>query len=123
MAIKPNPTRDAILDQLLRHPTIRLHPQETPPSGRQYICAFQCPNGRTLALDKSAMSKQPIWIPDDPRARAMIAGQGLAFDVYPPEKGRNSNLKFSEFRDKAVLRAYPTTVRDALSLAEALAAL
>ncbi|MBZ9939434.1 hypothetical protein LB518_24320 [Mesorhizobium sp. BR1-1-16] len=122
--VPANPTRDAILAAMAAHPSFRAHPSETKKGGTKYVAAFRARNARTLAFDKAAASKQPIWMVDEPAVRALLETLRVSFDYYPPDKGRNSNLaKLSEFEARGLLRAFPNTQNEAIEIAEGVASL
>jgi hypothetical protein len=100
------------------------HPAESEPDGTKYVSAFLGRNGRVVAFDKAVASKQPMWMLDEPRMRKLLDGLGIPFDGYPPEKGRNSNLKkLPEFKNQALLRAFPRTEGEAMAIVEGVAEL
>jgi hypothetical protein len=106
--VPANQLRDAILSWMKSHPFFVQHPAETKADGTKYVSAFRGKNGRVFAFDKAAESKFPIWMLDEPPMRELLDRLGVPFDCYPPERGRNSNLKkLPEFKDKALLRAFP----------------
>lgn len=119
--IPKNPTRDAILARLRSQADVEAHPDQKNAAGTKYISAFICRNGSAFAIDKMSASKQPIWFLDNPRMRSTLDAAGIAYDFYPPEKGRNSNLhKIPGFKKGALLRAYPETADDAALIISAL---
>lgn len=112
--ISSNTLRDAILRSIRVHSFFVQHPAETAADGTKYVSAFLGKNGRVVAFDKAAASKQPMWMLDEPPMRQLLDDLGIPFDGYPPEKGRNSNLKkLPEFKDKALLRAFLRTESEA----------
>ena len=124
LPVPNNHIRDAILVAMVAHPSFRPHPAETKKGGTKYIAAFSARNGRALAFDKAVASKQPIWMVDEPAVRALLERLRVSFDYYPPDKGRNSNLsKVSEFEAQSLLRAFPSTVAEAIAIAEGVARL
>jgi hypothetical protein len=115
--IPPNPVRDAILSSMGAHWLFVQHPAESAADGTKYVSAFLGRNGRVIAFDKAVATKQPMWLRDEPRVREQLEKWGIPFDYYPPEKGRNSNLsKVSEFKGQALLRVFPTTEDQAMTL-------
>jgi hypothetical protein len=117
--IPPNPVRDAILSSMESHTFFVKHPAETKADGTKYVSAFLGKNGRAIAFDKAVASKHPMWMLDEPRMRELLDSLGVPFDGYPPERGRNSNLKkLSEFKDEALLRAFPRTEGEAMAIVE-----
>lgn len=122
--IPPNPLRDAILSWMRAQPFFVQHPAETTAEGTKYISAFLGRNRRAIAFDKAVASKQPIWLRDEPRVRELLDNLRIPFDGYPPEKGRNSNLKkLPEFNDQALVRAFPRTQGEAMAIVEGVAEL
>jgi hypothetical protein len=122
--IPANPVRDAILSSMKAHPFFVQHPAESEPDGTKYVSAFLGRNGRVVAFDKAVASKQPMWLRDEPRVRELLDRLGIPFDGYPPEKGRNSNLKkLAEFKDQALLRAFPRTEGEAMAIIKRIAEL
>lgn len=122
--VPPNPVRDAILGSINAHAFFVQHPAETEADGTKYVSAFLGKNARVIAFDKAVASKQPMWIRDEPRVRELLERLRLAYDPYPPAKGRNSNLKkFPEFKGQALLRAFPRTEGEAMSIIEGVAQL
>jgi hypothetical protein len=78
-------------------------------------------DGAAFAIDKMSASKQPIWLLDRPALRSMLDNAGIAFEIYPPERGRNSNIhKLSGFKEGALLRVYPETVDEAVFVVDLL---
>ena len=117
-----NPVRDAILSSMKSHMFFEEHPAETKADGTKYVSAFLGRNGRVVAFDKAVASKQPVWMLDDRRVRNLLDSLGIPFNSYPAEKGRNSNLeKLPEFKDQALLRAFPRTEGEAMAIVEGLA--
>lgn len=117
--IPSNPIRDAILSAMKTHRFFVPHPAETKANGTKYVSAFLGKNGRAIAFDKAAASKQPMWVRDEPRVRELLDSLRISFDGYPPEKGRNSNLKkLPEFKGNALLRAFPRTESEAMAIVE-----
>ena len=115
--IPPNPVRDAILSSMRAHWFFVQHSAESAADGTKYVSAFLGKNGRVIAFDKAAKTKQPMWLRDEPRVREQLEKLGLPFDYYPPEKGRNSNLsKLPEFKGQAILRIFPATEDQAMAL-------
>lgn len=122
--IPPNPVRDAILSSMKSHTLFVRHPAETKVDGTKYVSAFLGKNGRAIAFDKAVASEQPMWMLDEPRTRKLLDSLGVSFDVYPPEEGRNSNLKkLAEFKGQALLRAFPRTEGEAMAIVEGIAQL
>jgi hypothetical protein len=120
--IPSNPLRDAILSSMKAHTFFVQHPAETQVDGTKYVSAFLGKNGRAIAFDKAAASKQPMWMLDEPQMRKLLGSLEVRFDDYPPAKSRNSNLKrLPELRDKAVLRAFPQTEGEAMAIVEGVA--
>lgn len=120
--VPPNPVRDAVLASVKVHTFFVQHPAEKEPFGTKYVSAFRGKNGRAIAFDKAAASKQPLWLRDEPRARALLESLHIEFDAYPAESGRNSNLKkLPEFERQALLRAFPQTEREAMAIVEGVA--
>jgi hypothetical protein len=117
-----NPVRDAILSSMQTQTFFVKHPAETKADGTKYVSAFLGKNGRAIAFDKAVASKQPMWMLDEPRMRELLDSLGVPFDGYPPEKGRNSNLKkLPEFKGQALLRAFPRTEGEAMAIVEGVA--
>ena len=114
-----NVTRDAMLASIKRHGSFRSHPSQSSEEGTKYISGFLCKNGRAIAVDKTAANKQPIWMQDEPSARHLLERLGIQYDYYAADRGRNSNLKkFVEFKEQALLRAFPNTVEEGLAIAD-----
>jgi hypothetical protein len=117
--IPPNPVRDAILNSMRVHWFFVQHPSEGRSDGTKYVSAFLGRNGRVIAFDKAVATKQPVWLCDEPRMREALEKLELPFDVYRPEQGRNSNLsKLPEFKDRALLRTFPRSEDQAMTLVE-----
>jgi hypothetical protein len=122
--VPDNPTRDAILLTMAAHPYFGAHPSETKKGGTKYVAAFRALHGRAVAFDKAVATEQPIWMVDEPPVRALLARLRVAFDDYPPERGRNSNLsKIPEFEARHLLRAFPETKAVAIEIVQAIASL
>jgi hypothetical protein len=114
--IPPNPMHDAILSSMRAHSFFVQHPAETTAEGTKYNSAFRGRNGRVIAFDKAVASKQPMWLCDEPRVRELFDKLGIPFG-YPPEKGRNSNLKkLPEFNGQSLVRAFPRTQGEAMAI-------
>jgi len=101
------------------HPFFVQHPAETKADGTKYVSAFRGKNGRVFAFDKAVECKFPMWMSDEQWMRELLASLDVPFDCYPPERGRNSNLKkLPEFKDKALLRAFPQSESEAKTIIE-----
>jgi len=100
--------RDAILKLMKSHRFFVQHPAETRPDGTKYVAAFRGKNGRVVAFDKAVATKFPMWMLDETLMRELLDRLGVPYDCYPPERGRNSNLKkLAEFKSEALLRVFP----------------
>jgi len=105
-----NETRDGILLRIKQVAEISYH------SDTKYIAAFQL-SGVFFALDKTSVSKQPIWLVDRMDIRAYLDAEQVGYDIYPSDKGRNSNLyKLPNFKTGQLLRIYPETVEQAMAV-------
>lgn len=119
--VPKNVIRDVIIARIMTRADVEPHPDQAQLHGTKYISAFRAKCGKTFAIDKMSASKQPIWLLDSPRLRSDLHDFGIAYELYPPERGRNSNLhKLPGFKNGALLRAYPQTVEEALRVVEAL---
>jgi len=98
------------------------HPDQRSSQGTKYISAYETREGVTFAVDKMSESKQPIWFPDIVRLRDALHAARIHFEVYPPARGRNSNLhKLPGFKEDSLIRAYPVSVDEAMRIIELLA--
>jgi hypothetical protein len=112
-----NSLRDVILARLAAIGDVQPHPSQGNASGTKYISAFIRSNGTTFAVDKMSGSEQPIWLLDHPRLRSCLDAAAIEYEVYPPERGRNSNLhKLPNFKEGQLLRIYPQTLEEALEV-------
>jgi hypothetical protein len=92
--------------------------------GTKYVSAFRSGNGRAIAFDKTAATKQPIWLKDEAPVRELLDRLGVPFVYYPGDKGRNSNLnKFAEFAGQSLVRAFPETHAEAMAVVGSVALL
>jgi hypothetical protein len=115
--IRANPTRDLILAALNSHADLKIHPKEY--REIDYISAFISSNGRALALDKTAESKQTIWVNHEEYFDDMLLH--IKRDVYPPSRGRNADLhKLEGFKDGTLIRFFPIGVDQALQIVDVL---
>jgi hypothetical protein len=113
-----NPIRETLLASLKSHVSFRRHPPEK--KERLSISGFQTPSGITLALDKQAASKQPIWVRvADFHSHAL---PHIERKFYSPTDGRNSNLTIygGDFKDGHLMRLYPTTSAEAREIVDLL---
>ena len=105
-----NLTRDAILARISKQHDLQPHPDQRSTQGTKYISAFETRSGATFAVDKMSRSKQPIWFLDRDSLRNFLDKARIAYEVYPPARGRNSNLhKLPGFKEGSLIRAYPTS--------------
>lgn len=113
--IPSNATRDAIIARIAQRTDIQPHPDQRRLQGTKYISAFRTKRGTAFAIDKMSASKQPVWFIDAADLRSELDRAGIAYELYPAQRGRNSNLhKLSGFKSGALIRAYPETVDEAL---------
>ena len=119
--IPDNKTRDAVLARISARNDIQPHRDQRQLHGTKYISAFSTQRGTAFAVDKMSASKQPIWYLDGTRSRSFLDDAGIAYEVYPQERGRNHNLhKIPGFKDGALIRAYPETADEALRIVDSL---
>lgn len=105
-----NPICDGILFRIQQDNSIQPH------GDTKYISAFNL-GGVFFAIDKMSESKQPIWVVDRADLRAHLDADKVGYDIYPSDKGRNSNLwKLPNFKDGQLLRIYPETVEQAMTM-------
>lgn len=103
-----NPTRDAIEAEAARR--FRRHPER--PNPTQYMSIFVTRTGVPFAIDRSARSKQPIWVPAHLVASGLL--EDIARDHYPADRTRNSNLNVAGLRvGSELVRFYPRTAEEA----------
>ena len=111
-----NPTRDAMLARIEARPDVHPHESQKDAKGTKYLSAFTT-GGVTFAIDKMSTGKQPIWVLDRADLRAYLDAEKMAYDVYTPNMGRNSNLhKLPNFKTGQLLRIYPATVEQGVAV-------
>jgi hypothetical protein len=114
--ILANPVRDEIVARIGRHSDIQPHASEREAQGTKYISAYTI-GGVVFAVDKMSTSKQPIWVLDRVDLRSHLDAENVEYEIYPPERGRNSNLhKLPNFKSGQLLRVFPETVEQGLSI-------
>lgn len=116
-----NLIRDAILVQISRRGDLLPHPDQRSTQGTKYISAYETRTGATFAVDKMSGAKQPIWLLDRVSLRKSLDTARIAYDVYPPARGRNSNLhKLPGFKVGSLIRAYPASTEEAMQIIDML---
>lgn len=116
-----NPTCDAVIAQICARDDVKPHRDQPRLHGTKYISAFATKGGTAFAIDKMSESKQPIWFLDNSLLQSALEQAAIAYDLYPPERGRNSNLhKLPGFKGGSLIRAYPKTVEEALHIVDLL---
>ncbi|SLN77772.1 hypothetical protein [Oceanibacterium hippocampi] len=116
-----NLIRDAIIDRLSARADVDAHPCERRAGPTKYIAAFVNKRGTAFAVDLMSASKQPIWFLDRPELRSKLEAAGVDYELYPPKRGRNSNLhKIPGFKHGALIRAYPEDVDSAMRIVDML---
>jgi len=119
--VPSNPTRDAILDRIARRGDVLPHPDQRSTQGTKYISAYEARKGVAFAVDKMSGSKQPIWFLDIVPLRDALDTARIAYEVYPPARGRNSNLhKLPGFKEGSLIRAYSVSTEEAMRIIDML---
>lgn len=114
--IPDNSVRDALLAAIAQRSDVHPHTSQRSIDGTKYISAYEV-NGTVFAVDKTNAGKQPIWVVDRIAVREFLDNERLDYEVYPSERGRNHNLfKLPNFKQGRLLRVYPKTLDQALSV-------
>jgi hypothetical protein len=119
--VSSNPIRDAILARIAARSDVEPHASQKHLQGTKYISAFCCSRGATFAVDKMSATKQPLWMLDTASVREALDQRGILYEVYLPERARNSNLhKLPGFKADQLIRAYPETADEAIATVDEL---
>jgi hypothetical protein len=107
---------DALNSILMRDRRWRPHPDQ--PRGTKKIATYLNRRGDAIAIDLSSGGENAIW------TLARLVPETLLPQIrrepYAAERERNSNLSVSQFKGKALMRLYPSSLPEARLLVDEL---